>query len=230
MPKAFERIWQTIAQDLKDAIIKGELAPGQRLRITDLIKRYEVSNTPIREAIHYLESQGFVQSIPRRMVLICEITLKDVEDIYAIQMALEGMAAGLSAANSRQEDIDKLCELYGEIEKAVESGDVSNYPKIHQDFHEQIALSCGNKRIAPLIRNVKDQVQRFRYIMFNYPPRMRETLQEHRRILDSIKSRDAQAAESAMKEHIRIAAEFLKTIIQKEEEHGNLSQKSKTTT
>jgi DNA-binding GntR family transcriptional regulator len=229
MAKGFERIWQTIAQDLKEAIIKGELSPGQRLRISDLIERYDVSNTPIREAIHYLESQGFVQSIPRRMVLIREITLKDVEDIYAIQSALEGLAAGLAACNSGKDDVEQLCDLFEKLEKAVESGNVSRYAKIHQDFHEQITASSGNKRILPIIRNARDQVQRFRYIMFNYTPRMRETLKEHRRILDAIMNRDAPAAENAMKEHICVAAELLKNIIQKEEGHGILSQKSQTT-
>lgn len=215
MKKTFERIWQTIAQDLKDAIIKGELEPGQRLRVTDLIERYGVSNTPIREAIHYLESQDFVRSIPRRMVVIREITLKDIEDTYDIQIALEGMAAGLAARNSSEAEIKKLSNLFDRMEKAIESGNIAHYAKIHQNFHEQCAAFSGNQRLSPLIRNARDQVQRFRFIMFHYPTRMRQTLKEHHRILQAIKDRDVGTAELAMREHIRISADFLKNIKQK---------------
>lgn len=214
--KEFQQIWETVAQDLKDAIIRGELKGGQRLRIEELSEKYGVSNTPIRDAFRYLANLGFVENIPRRMVVVKEIALEEVEEIYTIQSVLEGLAAGLAVRNCSPEDLKRFEQLYQRMEESVRRGDVQAYSEADVEFHDAFLRLSRNARLARMVGNARDHIARFRFIMLRHPGRLEESLQEHERIMDAFRRNDAETADREVRLHIQVSADLLKRIVSQE--------------
>ena len=120
---------------------------GQRLRIDELSMKYGVSNTPIRDAFRRLASLGFVENIPRRMVIVREISLKEIEDIYVIQSVLEGIAADLAVRLCSDEDVESLARLHCRLEECVPRGDADGYSAADVEFHALFLRLCQNVRL-----------------------------------------------------------------------------------
>lgn len=213
MAAIFRQIWETIAEDLKQAIIRGELKGGQRLRIEELSRKYGVSNTPIRDALRYLANLGFVENIPRRMVIVRKITLKEIEEIYAIQGALEGLAAGLAVQHCTEKDIESLTCLLDQMEKLVAQMDVEGYSRADVEFHSTIVRLSGNERLIKMVDESRDHIARFRFIRLRKPDLLRGSLSDHRRIVSALRTLDADAVSREMKDHVVMGAEPLKQMV-----------------
>ena len=218
MDKEFRQIWESIAQDLKESIIKGELKPGQRLRIEDVTARYGVSNTPVREAFRSLASQGFVESIPRTKVIVKEITLKEIENIYAIHTVLEGLAAKLTAQNCDEKELRRLEDIYRHMEKYIQDGDIAKYMQADKEFHRLFIRCSENDILVTMAENLSSRIARFRFKTLRFPERAKESLNEHKKILNAFKNRKPNAAEKEVKSHILMSSEFLKKILKKDED------------
>lgn len=218
MDKEFRQIWESIAQDLKESIIKGELKPGQRLRIEDVTARYGVSNTPVREAFRSLASQGFVESIPRTKVIVKEITLKEIENIYAIHTVLEGLAAKLTAQNCDEKELRRLEDIYRHMEKYIQDGDIAKYMQADKEFHRLFIRCSENDILVTMAENLSSRIARFRFMTLRFPKRAKESLNEHKKILNTFKNRKPNAAEKEVKSHILMSSEFLKKILKKDED------------
>jgi DNA-binding GntR family transcriptional regulator len=179
-----------------------------------------VSNTPIRDAFRHLASLGFVENIPRRMVIVRAISLKEIEDIYAIQSVLEGLAADLAARLCSDADVESLTRLHARLEECAPRGDVEGYSAADVEFHATFLRLCGNLRLVQMVENARDHIARFRFIMLRHPGRLQESLEEHRRIIAGFRDRDAEAANREVKRHILVAADLLKRLIIKTEATG----------
>jgi DNA-binding GntR family transcriptional regulator len=213
MPTKFQQIWETIAEDLKRAIIRGELRAGQRLRIDELSLKYDVSNTPIRDAFRHLANLGFIENIPRRMVVVREITLKEIEDIYTIQSVLEGLAAGLAVRRCGDGDVRALDVIFHRMEGCTRAGDMDGYSVADVEFHALFLRLSGNPRLVQMVENARDHIARFRFIMLRHSGRLKESVEEHRRIVGAFMVRDADAASREVTQHILVSADLLKRII-----------------
>ena len=220
MPSNFRQIWESIVEDLKQAIIRGELKGGQRLRIDELSLKYGVSNTPIRDAFRHLASLGFVENIPRRMVIVREISFKEIEDIYAIQSVLEGLAAELAVRLCGDEDVESLIGLFRRMEECVPRDDAEGYSTVDVEFHALFLRLSGNLRLVQMVDNARDHIARFRFLMLRHPGRLQESIGEHRRIVAAFLARDAEAANREVKHHNLVAVELLKRIIGQKEMPG----------
>ena len=209
----FRQIWESIAEDLKQAIIRGELKGGERLRIDELSLKFGVSNTPIRDAFRYLANLGFVENIPRRMVVVREITLKEVENIYEIQGVLEGLAAGLAARRCTPEELDQLQSLCHRMERCVAEKDIEGYSAADVEFHALFVRLSGNPRLIQMVENARDHINRFRFLMLRSPGRLEESMSEHRRVIAALANRDAEAADREIRTHIAVSAELLKRML-----------------
>ena len=213
MTPQFRQIWETIAEDLKRAIIRGELRPKQRLKIEELTAKYGVSNTPVREAFRYMASLGFVENIPRRMVVVKEISLKEIEDIYAIQTVLEGLAAGLAAKHRSKRELERLEKVLKQLEGALIEKNIEKYMKVDVAFHQALVDFSNNERLGFLLENTRDQIVRFRNIMLRTPGRMAESMREHRKIFAAVKSRDTERADLGMREQNQASLCLLREIL-----------------
>ncbi len=118
---------EKILETIRDAILKGSLKPGERVSEPELAERFGISRTPIREAFRQLESEGYLEVIPRKGAVVASLSERDVEEFYAIKIILEGFAARMAAEKLSDKDIDRLEAINTKLQKLADEGDVKNF-------------------------------------------------------------------------------------------------------
>ena len=203
MVKSKEMIYQSIRLD----IISQKLKPGQIVTEDELAKKYNVSRTPIREILRKLEYEDLIK-ISKKRVLIYEMTEKDIEEVLHIRMLLESAAARKAALYVTNKQIKELEKIEVQIDKAIREEDsVLSFET--ERLHDFIITTAGNIRVQKIQYNLMGQILRIRYISGHKPGRIKTTGEEHIRIIDAIKKKDANAAEEKMKEHILSTRDLL---------------------
>jgi len=187
---------------IKEAILTGRLKPGERLMEVQLAEEMGVSRTPVREAIRKLELEGLVVMVPRKGAYVSGLTLKDVAEVFEIRSSLEGLAAALAAERITEDEIKSLDKILSDITQASEKGDTETVIKKDMEFHQVLFSASRNQRLAQIINNLKEQIDRFRIQSFSNPVRVKSVLSEHKGIIDAIKQGDAENAEKLAKAHI----------------------------
>ena len=194
-----------LTDDLTDAIVKGEIAAGQKISEPDLAKRYEVSRGPLREAIRRLEGRGLVRHVPHAGVRVVTLDPAEVVELYAVREALEGMAARLAAEQINDREIEAIRDLLDEHEIAVQMSEGREYfqQEGDLDFHYRIVQASNNKKLIALLSSeLYHLVRMYRYRSSRTVSRPQRALAEHRRILDAIADRDGELAELLMRRHL----------------------------
>lgn len=197
-----------VFENLRNAILEGDLKAGKRLMEVQLAEQLGVSRTPIREAIRKLELEGLVVMLPRKGAYVANMSFKDLIDVLEIRASLEGLAAYLAAERRRDEDIVELERVAKEFEKSVRETDIDNVLKKDIEFHEKIFLMANNKKLYHLITSLWEQVHRFRVTYVSNYDASLSLVDEHNKILEAIKSGDSELAKKYATEHIELAEQF----------------------
>ena len=134
---AYLPLRDVVFQTLREAILRGDLKPGERLMELHLASKLGVSRTPIREAIHMLQQEGLVVTVPRRGAEVAKMTEKDMEDVLLIREALEILAVQLACDNITEEQILLLEEKVSEFERVIQTGDIKLIAKADIDFQDR---------------------------------------------------------------------------------------------
>lgn len=187
---------------LRQAILRGELKPGERLMEIQLANKLGVSRTPIREAIRKLELEGLVLMIPRRGAEVAEITEKSLRDVLEVRGALEELAVKLACQKITDEQIQELRTAEKEFEMALSSGDVTVYAEADVKFHDVIYRATDNQRLIQLLFNLREQMYRYRVEYLKREESHGNLLIEHKKIIETITNRDMDAAVDAVCQHI----------------------------
>lgn len=187
---------------LRQAILRGELKPGERLMEIQLANKLGVSRTPIREAIRKLELEGLVLMIPRRGAEVAEITEKSLRDVLEVRGALEELAVKLACQKITDAQIQELRVAEKAFELALQSGDVTTYAEADVKFHDVIYLATDNQRLIQLLSNLREQMYRYRVEYLKREEAHETLLIEHKRIIETIAKRDMDAAVDAVCQHI----------------------------
>lgn len=180
---------------------------------TNLAEEMGVSRTPVREAIRRLEQEGYVEMIPRRGAYVAGLSIKDVNEVFEIRGALEALAAELAAQRASEEEIEEMKLSLAMQAKHYESSDLLETIAADTRFHELIFHASQNSRLLGMVRELRDQVQRFRTTSLSVPGRMKFALDEHHKIVESIAARDVDAAKKAAIAHIESAGTALLEVI-----------------
>ncbi len=187
---------------LRQAILKGELEPGERLMEITLANKLGVSRTPIREAIRKLELEGLVNMIPRKGAVVASISEKDMKDVLEVRITLEELAVSLAVKNMQQEDISQLCDAGKAFENAVIAKDIVNIVEADVAFHDVIYNKTGNKRLIQIINNLREQMYRYRLEYIKDARTHSILISEHNDIINCISRKDIEEAKKAVREHI----------------------------
>jgi len=187
---------------LRQAILRGELKPGERLMEIKLAKQLGVSRTPIREAIRMLELEGLVVMVPRRGAAVAKITKQDLEDVLEVRCALEELAVELACLRITGAELAQLNHALDEFENAMGHADASSLAQKDVAFHDIIFEATGNKRLVQLINNLREQMYRYRLEYLKDERSHEQLVLEHKIIIDNIRNRDVEAAKQHIKEHI----------------------------
>lgn len=187
---------------LRQAIITGEFAPGERLMEIALAERLGVSRTPVREAIRKLELEGLVVMIPRKGAEVAQITEKDLRDSLEVRCNLEELAVKLACERITGEGEEKLKLALEDFKRAVEKQDFQNIVDSDIAFHDVIFEATQNHRLMQIASNLREQVYRYR-VQYIKDDKLHPVLEEeHRMIVDYILKKDVQNAVNTMKKHI----------------------------
>jgi len=209
---------------LSKAIFRGDLKPGQRLVESKLAKLMKVSRTPVREAIIELIQKGLAVPSPPKGVKVAPLpTTKELNKFYDISSVLRGLAARKAACNITPQEIKHLQEIITESEQSLREGCLEEIFKLNKKFHQTIEKSCNNKEVIFLLDNVYERSrERFSEIL-SRKKRQKESIEEHRAILEALIKKDEKLAEQLMKKHIENGKEDL---LQQIELQENVSTKN----
>ncbi|NLV16778.1 MAG: GntR family transcriptional regulator [Syntrophomonadaceae bacterium] len=194
---------------LKDAIVRGALKPGDRLMEVQLAEELGVSRTPVREAIRKLELEDLAVMIPRKGAYVSSMSLKDIADLFEIRVALEVLAAGLAAERITHEELEDLERILVMKSESIEETDFDRLIEIDVKFHDGLYKASRNEKLAQIINNLHEQIYRFRRTSLASPGRMKEALEEHRKIVEAISQRNIVLAQALAQEHIENAENSL---------------------
>ncbi|WP_123610630.1 GntR family transcriptional regulator [Mobilisporobacter senegalensis] len=187
---------------LRQAILKGELEPGERLMEIQLAERLGVSRTPIREAIRKLELEGLVVMIPRKGAEVAKITEKDLNDVLEVRCALEGLAVELACKRIDLEGIKDLKDNLSEFKQAVKGRDITALAERDVEFHDIIFAATNNDRLVQLLNNFREQMYRYRVEYLKDAKTHQQLVEEHESIISDLENRDCDSAKKHIEHHI----------------------------
>lgn len=186
---------------LKDAILRGEYKAGDRLVERVLAEKLNISRTPIREALFRLETQRFVRTVPRKGVVVNEITQAEILEVFMILASLESLAARLAAQKVNDAIIAEIDQLMAEMEEALNNGG-GDEVELNVKYNELIGRASGNPKLHEMLVDLKDYVRAFSNLSSALPGRTKAALLEHQDVLSAIRSGEADLAENFTRIHL----------------------------
>jgi DNA-binding GntR family transcriptional regulator len=199
---------QEMALDyLRRAIAAGTLKPGQRIQQDNLAAELGVSRMPIREAFRQLEAEGLVTVYPHRGVVVTDVSIKDIEDIYVIRIALEGAAANLGARKISDDGIQKLVGLLDEMENLGYPFNPSAWLSLNEAFHSTIYQAADCPRLYKLITNTSLTISPYIRTHIMTAGSLEAINKGHHTIFEAVKARNGAKTEELTKHHLRETAD-----------------------
>lgn len=188
---------------LRDAIIRCELAPGERLVIDELARRYAISIIPVREALRLLQSEGLVVSVAHVGATVTPISRDSVLEVFTLLEGLELVATRVSAMRATPEDLEEIEQLVIAMDRALEGGVPERWAEINTRFHLAISESAGMPVLQQMMRRALDHWDRVRRFYFKgvLVHRARQAQGEHHEMLRQIRARDLPALECTIRQH-----------------------------
>ena len=206
---------------LREAVIDGSLKPGERLVEDSLAAQYNVSRTPLREAIHKLEMEGFLQRLPSRGLVVAELSGKEVEELYQVRGYLEGLAAHEFTSNLTPDNRNMVSTLRQNVVYYHDNGEQEKVLESCKQLHRFVRENCGHKICREYIEKMDLHIARYRRLGVRQAGRVEQAYQEHLQIMDAMLAGDHQAAEETMRGHVlnsaKVAFEAIKAYIQQAE-------------
>lgn len=214
---AYLPLRDVVFNTLREAILKGELRPGERLMELQLASKLGVSRTPIREAIRMLEQEGLAVTIPRRGAEVAKMTEKDMQDVLQVREALDELAAVIACEMITQEELVELEKAACEFEAAIETKDLKQIADTDMRFHDIVYEATNNLKLVTVLSNLREQMYRYRVEYLKDEKNHSVLLKEHRQILEGFKEKNKELVVESMRKHVQNQATAVKVIIRNQE-------------
>jgi DNA-binding GntR family transcriptional regulator len=187
---------------LRDALTRGDLAPGQRLVEGDLAAAYGVTRASVRAALIDLTSEGLVERIPNRGARVRVVSVEEAVAITECRMVLEGLCAARAARLVTDDDIDSLNAIGTQMRTAVADGEPVKYSEFNREMHRRVRELADQPVADRVLDRLNGQLVRHQFRLSLRPGRPQVSLGEHLAIIEAIAARDPQAAEAAARAHL----------------------------
>jgi DNA-binding GntR family transcriptional regulator len=204
---------QYALRQLREAIVTGELRPGERVVQEDVAERIGVSLAPVREALLVLEQEGQMTYRPRRGYFVTELNTKDLEEIYALRQVLEGMAARSAVTTIDEDTLGRLRSAARACVDAAENGNVGAALEANRRFHFTILEAAGQPHLLRLIQLLWDSTESYRAMYYNMAAERAAAIDAHDRIMSAIRAGDGDGLAAELDEHRTRALEVLRGIL-----------------
>lgn len=198
---------QQVEDTLRDEILSGKLAPGQRIAIDELAARWGVSSTPVRDAVKRLEQAGFVEISPRRGINVAQLDCRTFKHVFDLRIALECLAVETATERIPTEEIEEAIRAYQDAEAHFRAtGDRSLLAKHDDRVHDLIVSYCDNPKLKEIFSDLHDLIVWARKtIVMRQPSTYERAVPEHLAILAALRERNAEAAQAALRSHLKRA-------------------------
>jgi DNA-binding GntR family transcriptional regulator len=206
-----------VYRKLRQNILKGKLKPGQKIVMADLAKGFGLSETPVREAIRRLESDGYVQFTPHMGAVVTGIDEGQLVEIYLIRSELEALAARLAGAYVTERDLDYLVRKNTEMESAARQEKYESLGALNKEFHLRIYKAAPFPRLYRMICDLWETFQRWPSVFSYVPERALASVEEHKRIIEALRTKDQELTDELVKRQKERTMEALKQYIAKKE-------------
>ncbi len=212
---------EALVETLRDEIVRGDLVPGQYLRLEEIAGRFDVSTMPVREALRDLEAEGLVTSFPHRGATVTELSADELQDIYDIRVALEAMATRLAVPRVTEETLAELTSLIDQMEE--NQGHVATLTKLNHQFHITLYAASGRSHLCELNRMLRCRTQHYLhlYTVEVESDNFLQTQGEHRAILEACKRGDAEQAAIIMHAHVAQVGRALVEYVRQRDESAD---------
>jgi DNA-binding GntR family transcriptional regulator len=199
---ARQSLGRHVYENLKEAIVKGELPPHGRVIENKVARTLGISRTPVREALHKLEREGLLCQLPTGGFFVVGLGRADIEEIFGIRSVLESYAAKLAAIKHQEEDLDPLEAKIEHYQESLDAGRMENLPQINTEFHDLLYALSHSPRLIKMINDLRDYIYRFREVILQMEDMARASSADHRLMLQSMRKRDPERVEKLVREHI----------------------------
>ncbi len=194
-----------VFEELKNDILNLNYLSGDTLVENSLCMKYNVSRTPVREALKQLEQEGLISVVPNKSAVVVGISDEDIIDIFDIRIRLEGLAAAKAAKNIDDKEIDDLKESLDILSSHIEEGNFENIGSIDTKFHDVIYRASKSSPLRTILHNFHHYTKMARTRSFKGPNRAMATISEHKAIFDAICNHDSELAMKLSVEHVEHA-------------------------
>ncbi len=201
-----------VAARLRSMVFERELAPGSFIDELALAAQWQISRTPLREALKVLAAEGLVDLVPRRGARVVELTDADAEQLFPVMAMLEGRCAHEATLRASADDLAQLQLLHDQLERHAAAQDVDGYYRVNHLFHSRVQALAGNRWLDRATGDLRRFMRLWRGRQLKLPGRIDASIQEHRLLLAAIRDGDAQRAERAMHAHLMAQLAALKTL------------------
>jgi DNA-binding GntR family transcriptional regulator len=201
-----------VYQELRQMILEFELYPGSRVTETELAEIFNVSRTPIREAVQRLEAEGYLTVRPKQGCFIRELDLEQLMHFYEVRIALEKLSVDNACIFMKEAQLQHLAEAWDPKIQRGRTDESEAMEALDESFHIRLAEGGGNRALADYLRDVNNHIRVIRRLDFTEGARIDQTYEEHYEICQLLLKRDAAAAKEAMVRHIKRSEEFAKTL------------------
>jgi len=216
VPKHSPTRADALRRTLEEEIFTGILQPGQRLDEQSLAQRFQMSRTPVREALRQLSASGLIEVRPRQGAVVSVITLPRLIEMFEVMAELEGMCARLAARRMTDAERAELAAIVEEAGPLADAVDLDGYYENNRRFHDAIYAGSHNAVLADMTRSLHYRTAPYRRHQLNRPGRVHESLAEHRAVVAAVRTFDAEGAGRAMHDHVNVQgdvfADFLSTL------------------
>lgn len=194
---------------LRDAIIRCELAPGERVVIDELARRFDVSIIPVREALRMLEAEGLIVSVAHTGTTVAPVSRQSIVEVFAVLEGLETVSARAAAAQITSADLLRLDELLGRMDRALASNRPGSWAELNTKFHLAISALSGMPMVEQMLKRALDHWDRVRRYYFSgvFTRRAESAQREHHQMVAQLRAADADAVERTLRLHNRAALE-----------------------
>lgn len=203
---------QPVVTAIREAIMRGEFVPNQRLVEADLSAQFDASRAAVRSALLELANEGLVERVQNRGARVRAVSLAEAVEISEVRMVVEALCAAKAAERITAEEIRELKALGKNMRKAVAGGDVLGYSQLNQLLHRRVREISGQDTARQVLERLRAQSVRHQFKLAMHPGRPAVSLPEHLAIIDAICAQDAGAAEHAARAHLASVIEALREV------------------
>lgn len=204
---------QLVRDQLEDDIVNGRMQPGEQVQIEQLMERFSVSRTPVREALQKLEASGLVVVQPKCGTFVAEVGIPQLIQMFEVMAELEALCARLAALRATPAVLAHVQVALQACEAECAAQQSNAYYYANEQFHQIIYQACGNPFLVQQTMALKNRLKPYRRLQLQLRNRMAQSLQEHRDIARALEQGDAEAAACAARAHVLVQGQRFSDLV-----------------